>query len=106
MDEQTDLLREIRDLLLLIAEPALAKRDEEHRVALREVVGRGKLQAKAVLLMDGTRKRAAIRQASGIDDGNLSRLEKSLRNRKLMTTGEQPKLVISIPPKFFESAEK
>jgi hypothetical protein len=102
MDEQTKLLREIRDLLQLIAEPALAKRDETHRAAILEAAGRSKLNAKAVLLMDGTRTQAAIRQESGIDKSNLSRLVKALRDGELLTEDEQPKLVITIPPNFFE----
>jgi hypothetical protein len=60
LDEQTELLREMRDLLLVIAEPALAKRDQARRVSLRETVGNGKTKnAKAVLLMDGKRTQAA-----------------------------------------------
>ncbi len=55
MDEQVALLREMRDLLRVIAEPALAKRDEELRAALTELVGRSRPKAKAVLLMDGSR---------------------------------------------------
>jgi len=106
MDEQTKLLREIRDLLELIAEPALAKRDEAHRAAILEVAGRSKSYSKAVLLMDGTRTQAAIRQESGIDSGNLSRLVKALRIEGLLTEDEQPKLVITIPSNFFEDKKK
>jgi DNA-binding MarR family transcriptional regulator len=106
MDEQTELLREMRDLLRLIAEPALEKRDQEHRTALRELVGLSKLKSKAVLLMDGTKSRIAIRHESGIDQGDLSRLVKSLREKGLVTADEQPRLVITLPSKFFESTEK
>jgi len=55
LNEQIDLLREMRDLLRVIAEPALAKRDEKLRTGLREVVGKSKLAARAILLMDGAR---------------------------------------------------
>lgn len=105
MNEQTELLREIRDLLQLIAEPALAKRDESRRNDLREIVGRGKTNAKAIRLMDGTRSRVAIQNESGIDRGNLSRLVKSLRDKGLVTPDEQPKLVIAVPSDFFENSE-
>jgi hypothetical protein len=105
-DEQTELLREMRDLLRVIAGPALAKRDEEHKVALRELVGRSKAKTKAVLLMNGTKNRQTIRQESGIDQGDLSRLEKSLRDGGLITANEQPKLVTFLPANFFESTEK
>jgi hypothetical protein len=106
MSEEVELLREMRDLLRLIAEPALAKRDETRRSALRQVVGRSKTKAKAVLLMDGTRSRPAIRQQSGIDQGDLSRLEKALRSNELLANDDQPKLVIAIPADFFETVEK
>jgi hypothetical protein len=106
MSEEAELLREMRDLLRLIAEPALAKRDENRRGALREVVGKGKTNARAVLLMDGTRTRQAIRQQSGIDPGNLSRLEKALRNKELLSDDDRPKLIIAIPADFFEIIEK
>jgi hypothetical protein len=105
-DQQTELLREIRDLLVLLAGPAIAKRDGGHRVALRELVGRGKSNSKAVLLMDGTRPQKAIVQESGIDAGNLSRLVKSLRKRGLLTAEELPRLAIAIPANFFEDTEK
>jgi hypothetical protein len=106
MNEQTELLREMCDLLRLIAEPALAKRDNAHRAALRELVGRSKTKAKATLLMNGTRIRTAIHKESGIDQGDLSRLVKALREKGLVTGDEQPKLVIALPTNFFESPEE
>lgn len=103
MSEESELLREIRDLLRLIAEPALAKRDEKLRSALREVIGKSKQKAEAVALMDGTRSQAAIRQSCGMDPGNLSRLVKALRTRQLIAPGdEQPKLIFSIPSNLVE----
>lgn len=106
MDEQTELLREMRDLLRVIAEPALAKRDQALRAALLQVVGRGKKQAKAVLLMDGSRTQAEISKESGMDAGNLSRLEKSLRSSGLLRDSKRAHLVISIPENFFEASEE
>src|SRR5438105_818831 len=102
MNEQTELLREMRDLLLVIAEPALAKRDERLRESLRQIVGKGK-RAKAILLMDGTRSQAVIKNESGIDAGDLSRCVKALRDASLIGKDDKqaPKLVISIPPNFF-----
>jgi hypothetical protein len=105
MSEEAELLREMRDLLRLIAEPALAKRDEARRRTLREVVGKGETKTKAALLMDGTRTRQVIREQSGIDGGNLSRLEKALRNKELLEEGDSPKLVITIAGDFFETTE-
>ena len=90
-----------------MAEPALAKRDEKLRTSLFEIVGKGKVKASAVLLMDGSRSQAAIRGAVGIDQGNLSRLVKALRAEQLIAADEKhPKLVISIPPNFFENQDK
>jgi CRP-like cAMP-binding protein len=106
MTEQTELLREIRDLLLLIAEPALAKRDESLRAALLELAGRSKGKRSAILLMDGSRSRAAISKESGIDQGDLSRLVKSLREKGLVGPDDPPKIILALPPKFFETGEK
>jgi hypothetical protein len=105
MNEQTELLREMRDLLLVMAEPALEKRDEKFRTALRNIVGKSKLRAKAVLLMDGTRSQTKIQSESGIDKGDLSRCAKSLREVSLLGKDENPKLVIAIPPNFFEQSQ-
>lgn len=58
MSREIELLTEIRDLLQVMAEPALAKRDARLRSDLCSVVGGGK-KAKAVLLMDGSRTQAA-----------------------------------------------
>ena len=107
MDEQVELLREMRDLLRVIAEPALAKRDEEFRAALTEIVGKSRSKAKAVLLMDGSRSQTTICKQSGIDPGALSRLGKALRVKGLIKAdGTDPKLIISIPPAFFERPGK
>jgi len=62
MNEQTELLREMRNILLVIAEPALAQRDEKLRATLRGIVGKSKPRAKAVLLMDGTRSQSEIKK--------------------------------------------
>jgi hypothetical protein len=107
LDEQTQLLREMRDLLRVIAEPALAKRDESLRASLIDIVGKSKVRAKAVLSMDGSRSQAAICKESGIDAGALSRLTKALRAERVIAADEKhPKLAISIPSNFFENSEK
>jgi hypothetical protein len=105
MDDQTELLREMRDLLLVIAEPALAKRDERLRASLFEIVGKSKARAKAVLLMDGSRNQTTICKAAPIDAGLLSRFVKDLRAKALIAADDkQPKLIISIPADFFENS--
>jgi hypothetical protein len=107
MDEQIELLREMRNLLLVIAEPELAKRDERLRRFLLDIAGKSRAKAQAVLLMDGSRSQTAISKASRIDPGNMSRLVKALRAQSLIAEDERrPKLVLSIPPDFFENTEK
>jgi hypothetical protein len=106
-NEQTELLREMRDLLRVLAEPALAERDKRLRASLAEIVGKSKAKANAVSLMNGLRDQKAICEEAGIDAGNLSRLVKSLRSNRLLTVDEKrPKLVISIPPNLFENTER
>lgn len=106
-DEQTQLLREMRDLLRVMAEPALAARDQKLRTALLEIVGKSQSKGDAVLLMDGSRVQKNIAKESGMDQGNLSRLVKALRAKELVGTDEKhPKLNISIPPNFFDPTEE
>jgi len=107
MAEDTEILREIRDLLRLIAEPALVKRDERFRASLQEIIGNGKQKVKAVVLMDGTRSQADIRKACGMDVGNLSRLVKALREAELIGPDDKhPKLMCSVPSNFFDTVGK
>jgi DNA-binding transcriptional ArsR family regulator len=101
------VLEEMRDLLRLLAEPAIAARDKKLREELRGIAGSatGK-KAKAVLLMDGTRTQANIVENCGISKGNLSGLVKELRAAELLKGDpKQPQLVIPIPSNFFEQAE-
>jgi len=102
MSDDTEILQEIRDLLRLIAEPALVKRDERFRASLRELVGKSRQKAEVVMLMDGSRSQADIRKAAGIDRGNLSRLVAALREAELIGHDDKcPKLVCSIPSNLF-----
>jgi hypothetical protein len=104
MSDDTELLREIRDLLRLIAEPALAERDSKLRALLLQIVGKSKRKAGAVVLMDGMRSQAAIRKECGIDMGDLSRLVKALREGALIGADDkQPKTVFPIPVNFLET---
>ncbi|MGC3979673.1 MAG: hypothetical protein QM808_00255 [Steroidobacteraceae bacterium] len=104
MSQDTELLVEIRDLLLVIAEPSLAKRDEKLREALRKVVGKQAKGRQAVLLMDGTRSQAEIVKDTKIDQSNLSKLVKVLAKESLITSADKnPKLRVVIPQNFFEA---
>lgn len=107
MPDNTDILCEIRDLLRVIAEPGVAKRDERLRIALLAIVGKSKQRAAAVLLMDGCRSQAEIRKECEIDTGNLSRVVKALRAASLVGHDEKhPKLVIPLPANFFDEDSK
>jgi hypothetical protein len=96
----------MRDLLRVMAEPALAARDARLRTSLTEIVGKSRAAAKAALLMDGSRNQAAICKESGIDKGQLSTFTKTLRAKGLIGIDDkEPKLLISIPPNFFEKED-
>jgi hypothetical protein len=96
---------EIRELLQLLAEPAIAQRDDKLRVSLREIIGRSQAKRKAVMVMDGSRSQADIRQGVTIDQGDLSKLVKSLRAGGLLLQGEKPQIRIPLPANFFETGE-
>jgi|WetSurMetagenome_2_1015567.scaffolds.fasta_scaffold205416_2 hypothetical protein len=101
------VLTEMRDLMRLIAEPAIAQRDKKYREELRAIAGNalGK-KAKAIVLMDGTRKQTDIVKECGINAGDLSVLVKKLNAASLLVDDpKQPKLAISIPANFFEMGE-
>lgn len=107
MTENTEILREIRDLLRLMAEPALAKRDEPLRASLLQIVGKSRQKAEAVVLMNGTRSQTDIREVCKIDHGNLSRLVKTLREAELIDADDKhPKLVFPIPANLLDVVDK
>jgi hypothetical protein len=107
VSKEIELLVEIRDLLQVMAEPALAKRDEKFRQAVRVVVGKSRKSASAIKLMDGSRAQAAISKEAGIDPGQLNRLIKSLEKSALIGADEKhPKLRVKLPFPFFEEYGK
>jgi hypothetical protein len=107
MSDDTEILREIRDLLRIIAEPALAQRDERLRASLAELVGKSKQKAEAALLMDGKRLQADIQKAVGMDQGNLSRFVAALRKADLIGPDEKrPKLVFPAPSNLIDNVGK
>lgn len=108
MDEHSaellSAVREIRDLIRLMAEPAIAERDQKFRDELRRIVGKSAPKANAVLLMDGSRTQRAIHEDAKIQESHLSTLVKQLNGSKLLSDGgKEPKLAISIPANFFEN---
>lgn len=108
MSEQSakilEAVNEMRDLLRLMAEPAIAERDKKLRVELRRIAGKatGK-KAQAILLMDELRNQRSIVNECGINAGDLSTLVKGLKEANLLSgDGKHPRLAISIPKDFFE----
>jgi len=99
------VVNEIRDLLRLMAEPAIAERDRKLRDELRNIVGKSSSKARVVMLMDGTRTKVAIHRETGFHQGNLTTLVQQLQKVKLLDSGngKTPKLAIAIPANFFES---
>jgi hypothetical protein len=99
-------VQEIRELVRLMAEPAIAERDRKLRVELKQVVGKSAAKSRSVFLMDGTRSQADIKRETGINQGDLSTLVKKLGTSKLLLgDGKKPKLAISVPANFFESED-
>jgi hypothetical protein len=101
--EILNTVNEIRDLLRLLAEPAIAERDRKLRDELRRIVGSSRAKSGAVRLMDGTRTQRTIHRETGMHEGNLSTLVKKLISGKLLLDGPNgPKLAIVVPDSFFE----
>lgn len=101
-DELLETVRKIYGLLELLAEDKIAERDAKQRSKLREVAGISKLKQAAILLMDGTRAQKDIVSAASIKSSNLSTLVSELTTAALLDDDKRfPKLVISVPPKFF-----
>ncbi len=106
-DDSTELLkivRKISELLELLAEDKIAQRDAKQRTALLEIVGTSTTKQKSVFLMDGARTQAEIQRATSVNQGHLSTMVGKLHKAKLLVGDtKKPKLIISIPPNFFES---
>lgn len=107
MSRDVELLTEIRDLLRVMAEPAIAQRDAKFRTALRDIVGTNTKKAQAVQLMDGSRSQSTIYKAVGMDQSHLSKLVKKLAAEKLLAAEQkEPRLLITVPPNFFDGDTK
>ena len=97
-------LRQMRTLLELMAEPAIAQRDAKLRDALREIVGSGVKKQQAVMLMDGSRTQAQIVAQTSVHQGNLSTMVGELETAGLLSDGrKQPRLIITVPSNFFDA---
>ena len=99
-------LRQIRQLLELLAEPAIAKRDAKLRAELRAIVGNSRKKRDSVLLMNGTHTRTEIIAKASIDKKDISVLIGKLDKAGLLAGDKkQPNLAISVPPGFFDADE-
>jgi hypothetical protein len=97
-------LRQMRKLLELMAEPAIAQRDAKLRDALLEIVGSSPKKQQSVFLMDGTRTQAQIVAETSVGQGHLSTMVGQLESGGLLADGKKrPKLAISIPSNFFDA---
>lgn len=101
-EQQTELLREMVDLLRLLAEPQLAERDRKWRDELRKIAGKGDKNISAVKLMNGTRSQSTIAKEIPMDVGQLSKLVKSLRGADLLTSNINPEVVIPVTDTIFQ----
>jgi hypothetical protein len=101
-EEVSTAILEMRDLLRLLAEPAIAERDQKRREEIRRIVGASDPKAKAIRLMDGNRTQLAIHKETGIQQSHLSTLVKQLgQGGLLLGDVKQPKLAIHLPDNFF-----
>ena len=97
-------VRQIRKLLELLAEPAIAQRDAKLREELRKIVGSSSRKQQSVFLMDGSRTQKQINEVTSVHQGDLSTLVGKLESAGLLAEGKkQPKLVITIPSNFFDA---
>ena len=95
MTDKDTLLEEIRELLIPISAVARAQLMEQGPARLRSLVGSGQQRQVAAAMMDGSKTRAEIQKASGINAPNLSTLIKELRESGLVTEREsKPRLVV------------
>ena len=100
--ELLEEVRQLRKLVELIAEPAIAKRDEKLRAELRRLVGVSPKRRRAVQLMDGTRTQTQISKESQFHLGELGTTVKKLAAVGLLKDKKLPQLLISIPADFFD----
>ena len=110
-DEHAELLleevRQMRMLLELLAEFAIAQRDANLRDELRKIVGSSSKNQQCAFLMDGSRTQAQIVAQTSVNQGNLSTIVGKLESAGLLADGKkQPKLAISIPSNFFDANAK
>lgn len=101
-ESELEVLKDIRELLTLVAEPQLAERDKKRRDELRRIAGKGEKNIKAVLAMQGVKSQKEISSEAKIDASQLSRLVKSLHSAGLLDpNSDVPKLVFPVNEQLF-----
>ena len=99
------LLAEIRDLLMVIAEPQLAERDRKIREELKKIGGGEKKQAAILAMADGN-DRKNVMTISGIDGSNLTKLVTELTSVAALEPHDTVlKLRCRIPQDFFKDSK-
>lgn len=97
-------IRQIRKLLEVLAEPAIAQRDAKLRQELRKIVGSSAKKQQCVFLMDGSRTQKEIVAQTSVHQGDLSTMVGKLESAGLLADGKKhPKLAISIPSNLFDA---
>jgi hypothetical protein len=106
-DELLEEVRQMRKLLELLAEPAIAQRDAKLREELRKIVGSSSKKQQSVFLMTGSFTQRQIVAQTSVNQGDLSTMVGKFENSGLLVDGKkEPKLAISIPSNFFEANAK
>ena len=104
--ELLEELRQVRRLLQLIAEPAMAQRDAKLRDELRKIVRSSKKKQASVFLMNGSSTQTQIAEQTSIQRSHLSTMVGELEEAGLLSNDRKyPKLVIAIPPEVFDTDE-
>ena len=65
-DELLSAIQEIRNLIRIMAEPAIAEHDKKARAELLRLVGSSAKKANAVFLMDGSRIQSVIQKETDL----------------------------------------
>lgn len=99
-----DLLEEIRDLLLPVAdahrdnyERRQAEREEERIAAIRALLSTDK-RKKAWALADGSRTQSQIAKQSGMAQGGASMFFKALRDLGALSDSSNPEKTVEVQP--------
>jgi hypothetical protein len=102
-DEINKAILEIRDLLRLMAAPAIAERDKKAREDIQRIVGQSEKKQAALMLMDGSKTQTDIHKAIDFSKGHLSTMVKELNEAGVLQDDiKKPKIKIYIPINFFQ----